>query len=606
MPPAATSHVDRFEGNISAGVASPESLSLPSPSASPKAVIVSECPQKSYSHSDAGPNGSQQAVNMMQLPVMLDSFEHLPPNVQSYALYQILKRCNKRTLQMVASVVNPALKRDFLDLLPYELSLHVLSYLDVQSLCRALQVSKRWRQLIDEDEYTWKRRLDIDQYDIEDAEFEEALQLGWVRDSSSALLRRPRAISTAGPGRPDMSPYKELQSDEAVFVRNHFQDMVNGGLKQPLVGQQIYKTIYRKHHTRYQRWMNPRKEPQHISFESHGRHVVTCLQLDDDKIITGSEDSNINIFDARTGALRVSLQGHEGGVWALQYMGDILVSGSTDRTVRVWDIPTGRCLQTYDGHTSTVRCLLLTAMPESKHGEQMIITGSRDSSLKMWKLPKAEDPPWQDASPTSNPYWMRTLEGHSQAVRAIAAEDDVLVSGSYDCSVRVWKVSTGVCLHRLTGHTQKVYSVVLDAKRGRCISGSMDWKVKVWDLDVGACLWTLEGHTSLVGLLSLSNERLVSAAADSTLRVWDPNTGKCMQSLTAHTGAITCFQHDGDKIISGSDGTLKLWDGKTGKFKRDLLSNLSYVWQVKFDERRCVAAVQRNNMTFIEVLDFGC
>jgi len=129
----------------------------------------------------------------------------------------------------------------------------------------------------------------------------------------------------------------------------------------------------------------------------------------------------------------------------------------------------------------------------------------------------------------------------------------------------------------------------------------MDYLVKIWSLETGSALYTLEGHSSLVGLLDLNCDRLVSAAADSTLRIWDPENGQCKSTLTAHTGAITCFQHDSQKVISGSDRTLKMWDIKTGYCKKDLLSDLSGVWQVKFNERRCVAAVQRDNMTFIEV-----
>ncbi|KAI7571649.1 WD40 repeat-like protein [Hortaea werneckii] len=209
------------------------------------------------------------------------------------------------------------------------------------------------------------------------------------------------------------------------------------------------------------------------------------------------------------------------------------------------------------------------------------------------------------ANDRDNPYFLRTLSGHHNSVRAIAAHGDTLISGSYDCTVRVWKISTGELLHRLQGHTQKVYSVVLDHERGRCISGSMDNLVKVWDLQTGSCLYNLEGHTSLVGLLDLSHDRLVSAAADSTLRIWDPESGACKATLSAHTGAITCFQHDGQKVISGSDRTLKMWNVKNGECVRNLLTDLSGVWQVRFDERRCVAAVQRNNLTYIEVLDFG-
>ncbi|KAJ2316370.1 SCF ubiquitin ligase complex subunit cdc4, partial [Coemansia sp. RSA 2702] len=75
--------------------------------------------------------------------------------------------------------------------------------------------------------------------------------------------------------------------------------------------------------------------------------------------------------------------------------------------------------------------------------------------------------------------------------------------------------------------------------------------------------------------------------------------------LRQHTNAITCFQHDGTKIVSGADSTLKLWDVRSGLFVRDLLSNLTSVWQVRFDQRRCVAAVNRNDVTYFEVMDFG-
>jgi F-box and WD-40 domain protein CDC4 len=247
----------------------------------------------------------------------------------------------------------------------------------------------------------------------------------------------------------------------------------------------------------------------------------------------------------------------------------------------------------------------LDGQPIMMPKEELIITGSRDSTLRVWKLPKPGDRGVMQTAASSNdhdnPYFIRALTGHHHSVRAIAAHGDTLVSGSYDCTVRVWKISTGEVLQRLQGHSQKVYSVVLDHARNRCISGSMDNMVKVWSLETGACIFTLEGHTSLVGLLDLSHERLVSAAADSTLRIWDPENGQCKSRLCAHTGAITCFQHDGQKVISGSDRTLKMWNVKTGEFVKDLLTDLSGVWQVKFNERRCVAAVQRNSMTYIEV-----
>lgn len=361
--------------------------------------------------------------------------------------------------------------------------------------------------------------------------------------------------------------------------------------------------------------MSSETKPKHLAFRAHQRHVVTCLQFDSEKIITGSDDSNIDIYDTQTGASIRSLRGHEGGVWALEDQDNMLVSGSTDRSVRIWNIDDGECLHVFQGHTSTVRCLqivrpvkigeTLDGKPIMMPKHPLIITGSRDSTCRVWLLPKPGDRSVVQTAPAANdfdnPYFQRALTGHSHSVRAIAAYGDTLVSGSYDASVRVWKISTGELVHRLMGHTSKVYSVVLDHERGRCISGSMDNLVKVWSLETGTLLFNLEGHTSLVGLLDLREDTLVSAAADSTLRIWDPENGRCRQVLSAHTGAITCFSHDGQKVISGSDRTLKMWNTKTGACVRDMLTDLSGVWQIRFDERRCIAAVQRNDWTYIEV-----
>ena len=385
-----------------------------------------------------------------------------------------------------------------------------------------------------------------------------------------------------------------------------------------------FKALYRRRFVIRRNWAE--REPERVTFACHANNVVTCLQFDKDKIVSASDDHSINVFDTRTGETKARLDGHEGGVWALQYIGNILVSGSTDRTVRVWDLEKGVCTHIFVGHTSTVRCLQIVE-PENiqtdPRGEPiweppypLIVTGSRDWSLRVWKLPSPDrdnhyhpvvpmSPTEENTDPSENPFHLRHLAGHRHAVRALAARGKTLVSGSYDCTVRVWNMLTGVCQHRLVGHTQKVYSVVYDHRRQQCASGSMDGTVRLWSTETGECKATLEGHSSLVGLLGLSHRSIVSAAADSTLRIWDPTTGECQHTLTAHSGAITCFQHDEYKVISGSDGTLKMWDAQSGTFTRDLLTGLTGVWQVSFDKRFCVAAVQRNGRSEFEILDFG-
>jgi len=613
------------------------------------------------------------AASVADIGNMLDTFDSMPENLQTYVMYQLLRRCSRSTLIATSRTIQPALKVDFLKRLPAELRHLIVRQLDRQSLCSAARVSKTWRQAVDSDEKAWSDLITADGFKVPRHEVERAMQEGWGwqfprdntwvdMDLSPASLehgvgdvmykqhaktetvipatasedvgrgarKRKRKESTKAAGAQEKKRRRTEREQTDVewpidwskgFRPSTFSDTASFIVPSPGLGLQslrgfhLFKSIYRHIFMLRRCWLDPRTKPKHIAFKAHEGHVVTCLQFDSEKILTGSDDAIIDIYDTTTGKRLNRLAGHEGGVWALEYQDNILVSGSTDRSVRIWDMDDGKCLHVFQGHTSTVRCLQIVQPVKTgttldgkdimTPPHRLIITGSRDSSCRIWRLPTHGERGIFQASPSltesDNPYFIKALLGHTHSVRAIAAHADTLVSGSYDGTVRVWKISSGETVHRLTGHSTKVYSVVLDHERQRCISGSMDTVVKVWSTETGECLFNLNGHQSLVGLLDLRDDILVSAAADFTLKVWDPETGKNHHTLRAHTGAITCFAHDGTKVISGSERTLKMWDIQTGEYVKDLLMDLRGVWQVRFDERRCIAAVHRNDFTYIEV-----
>ena len=80
---------------------------------------------------------------------------------------------------------------------------------------------------------------------------------------------------------------------------------------------------------------------------------------------------------------------------------------------------------------------------------------------------------------------LRTFEGHDRGLACIEFKDDLIVSGSNDCKIKVWSASTGDCLRTLVGHDALVRALSFDPRSGRLVSASYDKSVKLWDLGSG-------------------------------------------------------------------------------------------------------------------------
>ncbi|EIE79300.1 hypothetical protein G6F46_008594 [Rhizopus delemar] len=325
---------------------------------------------------------------------------------------------------------------------------------------------------------------------------------------------------------------------------------------------------------------------------SHG--LVTSLQFDEKYTVVGCDNHRVEVFDTNSGKKIKTLEGHEGGVWALQFKGEdddgrILLSGGCDRDVRVWDLNQGKLKHILRGHTSTVRCLKI-------RDKQLAVTGSRDTTLRVWDIQRGA--------------LLHTLVGHQASVRCVDIHGDIAVSGSYDFTARVWDLKTGRCKHILVGHTLQIYTIVTN---GTIIAtGAMDAHIRIWSVETGECLATLHGHTSLVGQLQLSGTTLVSGGADGCLRVWDMETFECKQQFSAHDNSITCLQFDDQHILSAAnDGKVKLWDIKRGRLIRNFTQPSKIVWKIQFNQTKAVVLMQRKRAddesqgrTVMEIHDF--
>ncbi|XP_020293654.1 F-box/WD repeat-containing protein 7 [Pseudomyrmex gracilis] len=415
------------------------------------------------------------------------------------AIDELIERCEPTQVRHMMQVIEPQFQRDFISLLPKELALSVLAFLEPKDLLRAAQTCRNWRFLAD-DNLLWKEKC-------------KAAGIEDLKD-----LPPPKRKNCRSGSNYSSSPWKQ------AYMRQHNIKM---------------------------NWrMKPIREPKVL--KGHDDHVITCLQFSGNRIVSGSDDNTLKVWSAVSGKCLRTLVGHTGGVWSSQMSGTIVISGSTDRTLKVWNAETGQCIHTLYGHTSTVRCMHL-------HGNK-VVSGSRDATLRVWQIDTGEClhvlvghlaavrcVQYDGRLVVSGAYdylvkvWnpereecLHTLHGHTNRVYSLQFDGVHVVSGSLDTSIRVWEVETGACRHTLMGHQSLTSGMEL--RNNILVSGNADSTVKVWDIVSGHCLQTLSGpnkHQSAVTCLQFNSHFVITSSDDGTVKLWDVNTGDFIRNLIA-------------------------------------------------------------------------
>ncbi|KAF2112655.1 F-box/WD repeat-containing protein pof1 [Lophiotrema nucula] len=556
---------------------------LPSAPASPPTPAPSPTPtQRAPDWSTAAEHEDSQIRNTRVL------FGEMPRAERLRLLGELLNLCDSQELSFVADFVGPRLKKDPFMVLPTELCLRILECVDdPTTLARASQVSKKWRELVNDDT-AWRllcqkfsyRGLSKEERNEEEDPGDEP-DMALLASHSNAQWLHPARASRADEPMHDKQVDGTSSSTGSEGLRTQSLDR---NAKRKMFSRRPKATTYRSHFK--QRYM------VETAWRSGGvcdarqitpdQGVVTSLHLTKKYIVVALDNAKIHVFDVE-GYQQKTLQGHVMGVWAMVPWGDLLVSGGCDRDVRVWDLASGTSKFTLRGHTSTVRCLKMSDSTTA-------ISGSRDTTLRIWDLAKG--------------ICKHVLIGHQASVRCLEIHGDIVVSGSYDTTAKIWSISEGKCLRTLTGHFSQIYAIAFDGKK--IATGSLDTSVRIWDPTDGKCLAVLQGHTSLVGQLQMREDILVTGGSDGSVRVWSLSDYQPIHRLAAHDNSVTSLQFDNTRIVSGgSDGRVKVWDLKKGTLVRELSSPAEAVWRVVFEEEKAVIMASRSGRTIMEVWSFS-
>merc|ERR1712118_623877 len=85
--------------------------------------------------------------------------------------------------------------------------------------------------------------------------------------------------------------------------------------------------------------------------------------------------------------------------------------------------------------------------------------------------------------------------GHTAEIVSLNfnSDGDMILTGSFDSTAKIWEVNSGRCIHTLAGHQGEISSTQFDFIGDYCITGSIDRTCKLWDVHSGSCMETLRG-----------------------------------------------------------------------------------------------------------------
>ncbi|KAF2172015.1 hypothetical protein M409DRAFT_63527 [Zasmidium cellare ATCC 36951] len=426
---------------------------------------------------------------------------------------------------------------DFTRYLPDEIALQIFEYLDASDLLRAESVSKKWNNMIKEPS-VW-RNIFLAKYQREVMSDPAPIQVG--------------GLGIGRPNKPNQE-WRKMYKARVELEENWRAGQDNAG-----------KAVYLSGHT----------------------DSVYCLQFDEEKIITGSRDRTIRVWDINTfqclrviGGPNVRPQLGPKVLRTVDYPSFHMATASVNGTTygdSIYHIPT-------QWHDASILCL--------QYDDEILVTGSSDSDLLVWDI-KTYEP-------------IRRLRKHSGGVLDVALDKKHIVSCSKDSRIIVWDRSTYEPKGELTGHRGPVNAVQL---RGHLlVSASGDGIARLWDLKQMKLIKEFSAKERGLAAVEFSEDmkHVLAGGNDNITYKFETETGREVLQFTGHTQLVRSLWLDsGNKrVVSGSyDLDLRVYDFETGKeLWRGEEWTTSWMLAAKSDYRRIVATSQDGR---ILIVDFG-
>ena len=219
-----------------------------------------------------------------------------------------------------------------------------------------------------------------------------------------------------------------------------------------------------------------------------------------------------------------------------------------DRQVFLWDVATGKTLRRWAGHGGRVN-----AVAFGGEEQQVVVSGSFDATVRLWDCKS------QSAKP------IQVLEDAKDSVSSICVAGCEIMTGSVDGRLRLYDIRMGMVHVDVVGQPITSVSTTLDT--AAILVSTLDSTIRLFDRANGQILQSYKSHTNseyrIRSCLGLNDAVVVSGSEDGYLYAWDLLEGKMIEKTKAHNSKVAsavAWNGKGKEWASaGGDGVVCVW-----------------------------------------------
>ena len=224
--------------------------------------------------------------------------------------------------------------------------------------------------------------------------------------------------------------------------------------------------------------------------------------------------SQLIVWEWKSESFIYKQQGFSNEITVISYSNDSsqISCGSNDGRIKIFDTSTSQCLSTFTEHT-----MKISGLQYAPNKSNVLISSSYDGTIRAYDLIKYKN------------FRIMTTPNPTQfTCCSIDFTGEIISAGSLETySIYIWSLKTGDLIDTLTGHSSPISTLKFSNISDMLVSGSWDNTVKIWELYSKKGIGETLNHNNKILSVDISpdDKEIAVSTLNGELYTWDVATG---------------------------------------------------------------------------------